>query len=66
MTNNSLIVLAIIFLLYILFGTSKGVIENYYPYWRNRLSWYRRNPNRWWWKGPVYNRFRYFPYYNYY
>ena len=63
MVNNLLVVLAILFVLYFLFGmgTEKGLVENYYPWWRRRLPYWRRRWNRWWWWGPNYHRYSYYP-----
>lgn len=63
---NLLTIIAILFVLYLLFGASQDTIEGYYPWWRRRLPWWRRRWNRWWMWGPNYYRYSYYPYYSYY
>ena len=48
-----------------------GLKEGYYPWWRQRLPWYRRRWGRNWWYDPYYTtpanwKYNYYPYFSYY
>ena len=53
------IFLLIVMLAVLLFAKFKGgLLENYYPQWKNRIPWYSRRRNyRNWWLGPQYFRY---------
>ena len=72
MVNKLLAVLAILFILYHLFGVGSDIIEGYFPYWRRRLlPWWRRPygnrfrhyGNRHYGNRPYWYRYNYYPYY---